>query len=194
MANHFSAGVRRPYLIDGYISETFGFQNAERYMALVFKVDPQTVVAALQNGAFYVFNPPSRYTSPTHLVHGENAWLVDYSVSCQASGPVVPQQIWLPQEECERKNFVENAQFRVPAFFVNRNGSLGVPISNAGHMQLRDGQLTQSLSENTQLRIRLFVCTHLLAARSPSLMLCILVARLYSHRSQNWTEGQYVPK
>ena len=178
MANRFCPpNVRRPYLIDGYISATFGFQDAERYMAMVFKVDPQKVVAALEDGAFYVFNYPSRYTSPTHLVNGKNAWLLDYSVSRRDVGPVVPQQLWHPEKK-KYKNLVLNAQFHVPVFFVNRNGSLGVRISNAGHMQLRDGHLEQSLSHKTGLTIRLVVCTHLLDACSPSLMLRILVARL----------------
>ena len=122
MANH-SRRVPRAYLIDGYISFTFGFQTAERFMARIFKLDPSSVVATLENGAFYVFNLPSCYNSPTHLIYGQNTWLVDYSASRRPRGPVVPQQIWLPQGEGERKTFLEDAQFRVLAFFVNMDWS-----------------------------------------------------------------------
>jgi hypothetical protein len=128
-------------------------------MARIFKLDPSSVVATLENGAFYVFNHPLCYNSPSHLVHGQNAWLVDYSASCWPRGPILPLQIWLPQGEGERETLVEDAQFRVPTFFVNRDGSLGVPITNAGHMQLRDGHLAQSVSDNSSLKIRLAVCT-----------------------------------
>ena len=142
------------YLIDGFISATFGPRDAERYMAMVLKVNPRTVVAALDNGAFYVFNPPSRYTPPTCVINRKWAWLFDYSISYRAIGTVVPQRLY--------RNFVDNIQYRVPAFFVNRNGSLGVPISNAGHIQLRDGHLAQSLSHKPMLTIRLVVRTHFL--------------------------------
>ena len=41
MANHLRP-VPRAYLIDGYISFTFGFQTAEHYMARIFKLDPRS--------------------------------------------------------------------------------------------------------------------------------------------------------
>ena len=121
MANH-SHPVPRAYLVDGYISFTFGFQTAERYMDRIFKLDSSSVVAAFEKGAFYIFNHPSCYNSPT-LVYGQNTWLVDYSASRWPRGPVVPQQILLPQGEGERKTFVDDAQFRVLAFFVNMDWS-----------------------------------------------------------------------
>ena len=48
----------------------------------------------------------------------------------------------------------------MPIFFVNINGTLGVPVMNAaaGHMQLRDADLPPSLLNETMTKIRIAVC------------------------------------
>lgn len=157
MASH-SRPVPRAYLIDGYILSTFGFQTAERYTARIFKLDPSSVVATLENGAFYVFNHPSCYNSPTHLVYGQNTWLVDYSASrwptwsCRTPANLASS----------RRRRTQNLRGRcsIPCAGVLCEYGLvsGVPIANAGHMQLRDGHLAQPVSDNFSLKIRLAVC------------------------------------
>lgn len=167
------------YLVDGYISYTFGSEDAEYYMAILFREDARKVVATRdKNGAFLVFNKPSRFSPPTATINGRNAWLVDYAI--RSAGTVVPQRLWSPRSEDDCIALVDNAQFHVPVFFVNASGSLGVPVRNAseGNMQLVGGQFQHPLSDNTFLTIRIAVCTHSFHARSPSLTIRIVVAGL----------------
>jgi hypothetical protein len=175
--------LSRDLLTDGYISYTFGPRHAEKYMAILFGVDKQIVVARCdQSGAFYVLNEPSRRSSPTVSINGQDAWLLDYDLS--SYGSVVPQELWTPQRPNELIRYVRNAQIRVPVFFVNMDGSMGVPIKNAsmGLMQLHDGQLPQPFSKSSELTVRIAVRTLFLPssshAHSPSLTGCIVVARL----------------
>lgn len=171
--------LSRDLLTDGYISYTFGPRHAEKYMAILFGVDKQMVVAKCdQSGAFYVLNEPSRRSSPTVSINGQDAWLLDYDLS--SYGSVVPQELWTPQRPNALIRYVRNAQIRVPVFFVNMDGSMGVPIKDAsmGLMQLDGGQLPQPFSKSSELTIRIAVCTLFPHAHSPPLTGCVVVARL----------------
>src|SRR5882762_10942507 len=84
-----------------------------------------------------LFRSPSHYSPPIRTQYGDT-WVLDYGV--RSGGSVVPQQLWAPQGQGDRRRYVDQAQFRMPIFFVNMNGALGVPVMNAaaGHLQLRD--------------------------------------------------------
>lgn len=130
MANHLRP-VPRAYLIDGYISFTFGFQTAEHYMARIFKLDPRS--SQLLRMA------PSTSLIILRIIINLLIWYMDKTPGlliilplAGQRGPVVPQQIWLPQGEGERKTFVEDAQFRVLAFFVNMDWSQAYPSRTPG--------------------------------------------------------------
>jgi hypothetical protein len=155
------------YLTDGYLSYTFGVHNMERYLVRLFQVVTPFIQAIRhQSGAFYVFNHPSHYISPATSVQRRDAWPLDYAV--RSGGSVVPQQIWFPQGQGDRRRYVDQAQFRMPVFFVNMDGSLGVPVMNAaaGHMQLRDADLPPQLVDKTAIKIRIGVCVRSLPAYS----------------------------
>jgi hypothetical protein len=152
----------RDYLTDGYISYTFGPQNAEVYIPHLFNVDPTAVwVIRHESGAFSAFNHPAappQFNPPAVALHEQNAWLLDFAV--RFGGSVVPQQPWTPQGQGDRRRYVEQALFRLPMFFINTNGSLGVPVLNAaaGHMQLRDVVLPPQLFDKKTIKIRINVC------------------------------------
>jgi hypothetical protein len=126
---------------------------------------------------------------PALSINRQNGWLLDYDVSHvtgsrSASGSVVRQTFWLPQDQ-RREAFIANTQIRVPVFFVNVNGSLGVPLmdplaSESRNQELHDEQLQVQLSNSndTKITIRIAVCTHSFSARPPPLTVCIVVARL----------------
>lgn len=180
----------RDYLTDGYLSYTYTSRNAEQYLVVLFKVDARSIVALRdQSGAFYVFNPPSHYSPPHRQIRGQDAWVLDYAV--RSGGSVVPQQLWFPQGQGDRRRYVELAQLHMPVFFVNSDGSLGVPVMNAavGQMQLHGEHLPPQLIDRTTIKIRICVCTRSLPARSPPLTVCIAVARLCSLRTASPTEG-----
>ena len=161
----------RDFLTDGYISYTFTPRNAEGYLVQLFKVDATSVQAIRhQSGAFYVLNRPSHSTPPALLVNGQDAWLLDYAV--RSGGSVVPQQLWFPQGQGDRRRYVDQAQFRMPIFFVNMDANLGVSIMSAaaGQMQLRGADLPPPLADKTTIRIRIGVCSLSLLARSHYLL------------------------
>jgi hypothetical protein len=151
--------LSRDYLTDGYISYTFTSRNAEFYVVHLFKRDAPSVQAIRdRSGAYSVFIPPSHFSPPIRTPYGDT-WVLDYAV--RTGGSVVPQQLWAPQGQGDRRRYVDQAQFRMPIFFVNANGGLGVPVMNAaaGHMQLRDVYLPSSLIDKTTTKIRIGVCT-----------------------------------
>ena len=150
-------------LTDGYLSRTFTPQRAEHIIVkLLFNVGNSASIETIPDpngsGAYFVFNRPSFY-SPTPLtINGRGAWVLDYAV--RAGGSVVPQQLWVPQGQGDSRHYVEHAQFRMPVFFVNMNGDLGVPVMNAaaGHMQLRGAHPLPLLFNMTTTKIRICVC------------------------------------
>ena len=160
--------LTRDYLTDGYTSYTYTSRNAEKYVGVLFKVDAKLVVAFRddKSGAYYVFNPPSHYSPPNCQIFGRNAWILDYAVN-RSGGSVVPQQLWLPQGQGDRRRYVEQAQLHMPVFFFNMDGSMGVPVMNAavGQVQLLRGRyLPPQLADRTTIKIRICVCTRSLPA------------------------------
>jgi hypothetical protein len=155
-----SPQLTRDYLTDGYISYTFNSRNAECYVVHLFRRDAALVQAFRDGNAYSVFIPPSHFSPPIRTHYGDT-WVLDHPV--RTGGSVVPQQIWAPQGQGDRRRYVDQAQFRMPIFFVNMNGGLGVPVMNAaaGHMQLRDAYLPPSLMDKTTAKIRIGVCARL---------------------------------
>ena len=164
MSHHHSQPLQltRNFLTDGYISYTFNPQMAEFFLVhLLFKVGNSASIEAIRDpsgsGAYLVFNQPSHYSPPPLTMHGHGAWVLDYNV--RQGGSVVPQELWVPQGQGDRRRYVDQARFRMPVFFVGANGSLGVPILNAaaGDMQLRDVYLPPPLQDKTTTKIRIAV-------------------------------------
>ena len=191
-SDHHAANLTHDHLTDGYISRTFGPRVAGGYIAHLFGVDAATIQAIRQTDAFYVFNPPPYYIPPALSVHGRDAWLLDFAVINKSGGSIVPQQLWSPQGQGDRRRYVDQMQFRLPMFFVNMNGDLGVPVTNAaaGVMQLRGVNLPPQLADKNTIKIRINVCIHFLPAHSPSLTVCtVAVAGLSALRIPGPTEG-----
>ncbi|KAI0285882.1 hypothetical protein BGY98DRAFT_245073 [Russula aff. rugulosa BPL654] len=150
----------RTVLNDGYISYTFRPQMAEFFLVqLLFKVGNSASIETIRDpngsGAYFVFNHPSHYSPPPLTITGRGAWVLDYAV--RSGGSVVPQELWFPQGPGDRRRYVDQAQFRMPVFFIGRDGSLGVPVINAaaGQIELRDIVLPPPLLDKTTAKIRI---------------------------------------
>ena len=148
-------------LTDGYISYTFNPPIAEFFLAHLFKVDNTASIEVIRdpNGsdAYFVFNHPSYLSPPPLTINGRGAWVLDYNV--RSGGSVVPQELWFPRVQGDRRRYVDQARFRMPIFFVGIDGSLGVAVLNAaaGHMQLRDAHLPPLLQGKLTVKIRIAV-------------------------------------
>ncbi|KAI9440514.1 hypothetical protein H4582DRAFT_1811442 [Lactarius indigo] len=95
-----------------------------------------------------------------HISNGRCAWLLDYDITSRRGGTVVPQQLWSSQGQGDWRRYVEQAQLHIPVFFVNADGSLGVPVSHAaaGQMSLRLANEPAPLGDRTTTKIRISVC------------------------------------
>jgi hypothetical protein len=186
--------MARPSLhIDGYISLTFTPQVASIYLCYLFKVsDPRMVQAIDVEGSprtFFVTNAMPHCT-PHHIGHNRYAWLLDHAM--RPGGTVVPQQLWSPQGQGDWRRYVEQAQLHLPVFFVNVDGSLGVPIAYAavGQMSLRNAHEPPPLGDRTTTKIRISVSFSYLDARLYSLTAAVItVARLCDIRTAGTAQG-----
>ena len=71
---------------------------------------------------------------------------------------VVPQQIWTPPNQSDWRRYVEQANLRMPVFFVQNDGTIGLPLARALSGQralLRCGDTPAPLGggHSTQIRI-----------------------------------------
>jgi hypothetical protein len=149
------------------------------------------IQAFLHKGAFFVWNQPTIWAQPPLNFDGRHGWLLDYRI--RPGGSVVPQQLWFPQGQGDRRCYVERAEFQLPLFFVNADGTLGVPIVNAaaGQMCLRGAAEPAPLGDKTTTKIRIAVCTLTLPCARPSLISYVAVARVCALRTAGPTEGSY---
>jgi len=77
--------------------------------------------------------------------------------------------MWFPQGQGDWRFYVERGQLQLPLFFVNADGTLGVPIEDAaaGQMCLRGAGEPASFGNKTTAKIRIGVCTLASAMRAP---------------------------
>ncbi|KAF8261608.1 hypothetical protein EI94DRAFT_782792 [Lactarius quietus] len=88
---------------------------------------PIRVVA--HNGAWYLPHNVNSVQGTSPGVPFQTTLLLDYNTR-STRGTVVPQQRWTPADEVDVRRHVEGAVLLLPVFFVNRNGSIGFPLSD----------------------------------------------------------------
>ncbi|KAI0255841.1 hypothetical protein BJV78DRAFT_577941 [Lactifluus subvellereus] len=146
-------------LVDGYIAYTFTPQAAAVYLRQLCKINNPREVQTFSihgwPGAFFITNPPMNHCRAHHIGNNQYAWLLDCAI--RHGGTVVPQLLWSPQGQGDWRRYVEKAQLHLPVFFVNADGSLGVPVAYAaaGQMSLRNGKEPPPLGDKTTTKIRI---------------------------------------
>lgn len=146
------------FLTDGYIAYAFTQQAASVYLSYLFKLDSAMVKPFFYKGAFFVCHEPTIATLPPLIVNGRPAWLLDHPI--RPGGSVVPQEIWLP-DLGDWRRYIEQAQLQFPLFFVDADGTIGVPVTDvdAGQMTLDGAQDRVPFGDKTTTKIRVCVCT-----------------------------------
>ncbi|KAN0131711.1 hypothetical protein V8E53_010553, partial [Lactarius tabidus] len=148
-------------LVDGYISQTFRSRAAEQYFLKLLKnssIPPHATspsTGAGRGGCFFFV-----YTVPPHIAaqfpNPPSLWLLDRGIVVR--GTVVPQNMWSPHSDAERRRYVERAELQLPVFFEDKDGGLGLSleasIDGPGHV-LRDANDLALLGQTTTTHIRI---------------------------------------
>ena len=154
-------------LVDGFISHTFSPQDAQDFLALLFKTSDflqQISYSNLKGVRCFIRNVP--YVQPPSLgLPAQNTFLpLDFSVQT-TEGTVVPQRRWTPTAVVDVRRHVESGVLELPIFFVNHNGGIGFRLSDilqGRHHDLYNGDEEAPLAGKTTITIRINVSSHML--------------------------------
>ncbi|VDB84966.1 unnamed protein product [Peniophora sp. CBMAI 1063] len=126
------ASVSQHMLIHGYIATTFGTYGEKAYCAIIKCGLEQIPLMFSMPGCTGVYTVPQN--ALPHLpqglqsADGTPAVLLDRIID-QTRGPVVPQEVWMPKSPRVYDQHVLRAVLRPPIFFVQTDGSVGIPLS-----------------------------------------------------------------
>ncbi|KAI9458215.1 hypothetical protein BJY52DRAFT_442122 [Lactarius psammicola] len=146
---------------DGYLVRMFGHRDAAFFIESLLKMNARDVhlvsnVPGL-HGALMVSRPSVSGTQADVLANnGHPLWLLDFVPLPRVT--VVTQQIWSPPNQSDWRRYVEQAHLRMPVFFVQNNGVIGLPLSRAAvgdTSSLRNADKAAPLGggHSTQIRI-----------------------------------------
>jgi hypothetical protein len=96
-------------------------------------------------------------------------WLLDFIPMPMFH--VVPQQIWAPPNQSDWRRYVEQASLRMPVFFIQNNGAIGLPLAqalNGDRALLRGAGTPAPLGGGHSTQIRIAVSRASLSLPSPS--------------------------
>jgi hypothetical protein len=154
--------VLQTLLIDGYISQTFQSRAAEQYFLDLLKstsIPPYgTYHTKRKVYLFYVHSRlvpphiPAQFSNPPDL------WLLDYGIVNR--GTVVPQTMWSPISLIDIRRHIETAELRMPVFFEDKDGRVGISLGECVDGQCRallDPKGPAPLGQKTTTHIRIVV-------------------------------------
>ena len=146
---------------EGYIMRMFGRRDAVFFIESLLKMDAREVNLVRNvpgwNNALMSTMPSirdARYAAVTPS--NQPLWLLDFIPMPMFH--VVPQQIWAPPNQSDWRRYVEQASLRMPVFFIQNNGAIGLPLAQAlnGDRALLRGANTPAPlggGHSTQIRI-----------------------------------------
>lgn len=119
---------------EGFLTKMFGRQGAAFYIESLLKVDAKGVYLyknvpgwpnALMSSSLSTQDAPYAALTP---INGP-LWLLDFVPV--ATYNVIPQKIWTPPNQSDWRRYVEQASLRMPIFFIQNNGTTGLPLVRA---------------------------------------------------------------
>jgi hypothetical protein len=150
--------AQQQLLIDGYLAHMFGALAAERYHVSLLKRESQHInwQTKVSGSLVFFFAPAPR----DGLGPDRGYWIIDYVT--KDTGPVIPQQIWAPQNSSDAlRRYVEHEQMCPPIFLVHRDSvDLGFPLTDAAAgncMSLRGADQTAPVGSGVHAQIRINV-------------------------------------
>jgi hypothetical protein len=145
----------------------FGRRDAAFFIESLFKVNVRDVFLFENipgwHNALMVPNPPvndGRYDA----ISPNNQPLRLLDIIPLPMYDVVPQKIWTPPNQSDWRRYVEQASLRMPVFFIQNDGAIGLPLVRALSGQralLRGGDTPAPLGGGHSSQIRIAVSTSL---------------------------------
>jgi hypothetical protein len=146
---------------DGFLVRMFGQRDAVFFIESLLKMNARDIhlVGNVPGwpSALMVQRPSVGDTHFDALVNNTTPlWILDFIPP--PIYQVVPQQIWTPPNQSDWRRYVEQASLRMPVFFVQNNGAIGLPLPRAAvgdTASLRGADTAAPLGggHSTQIRI-----------------------------------------
>ena len=118
----------------GYLVRMFGPRDAAFFIESLLKTSAREVylvgnVPGWPNAL--MVSQPSVPDSRGDALYNDRhpLWLLDFIPPTH--GSVIPQKIWSPPNQSDWRRYVEQATLRMPVFFVQNNGIIGLPLPRA---------------------------------------------------------------
>jgi hypothetical protein len=138
----------------------FGRGDAAFFIQSLFKVNVRDVylvgnVPGWPNA--FMTRTPSTNDARVDAIDPNNRplWLLD--IIPPSMNHVVPQQMWTPPNQSDWRRYVEQANLRMPVFFIQNDGTIGLPLARAitGDRALRGANMPAPLGggHSTQIRV-----------------------------------------
>ena len=174
----------------------FGRRDAALFIESLLKVNVRDVVLYEKvhewHNALMVSNPSindGRYVA--FAPNNQPLWILDI-----IPGPtdnVVPQRIWTPPNQSDWRRYVEQARLCMPIFFIQNDGTIGLPLVRALSGQrglLRCGDTPAPLGGGHSTQIRIAVSAALSPPLQPPPSPPFFFLRL-SFRLKTWPASQW---
>ena len=159
---------------DGFLVRMFGQRDAAFFIESLLNMNARDVylvgnVPGWPN-ALMVQRPSVGDTRYDALVNNHPLWLLDFIPL--PIFHVVPQKIWTPPNQSDWRRYVEQANLRMPVFFVQNDGAVGLPLPRAAvgdttSLRPADSAAPLGGGHSTQIRIAVSAPFPLLLLYSP---------------------------
>ncbi len=152
--------IRSDSFLDSFLVQMFGSRDAAFFIEALLKVRARDVYLVGNvpgwPDALMVSRPSVRDNRYVAVVKNQTLWILDYVSSSPNS--VVPQEMWIPPNHSDWRQYVKQAHLCMPIFFIQHNGTIGLrlPRATVGDTAgLRGADIAAPLGggHSTQIRI-----------------------------------------
>ena len=145
----------------------FGRRDAAFFIESLLKVDVGEVYLVKNvpgwHNALMTQRPSINNTRVDAIdLNNRPLWLLD--IIPPPMYDVVPQKIWTPPNQSDWRRYVEQASLRMPVFFIQNDGAIGLPLARAlagDRASLRFAEMPAPLGGGHSTQIRIAVSTSL---------------------------------
>src|SRR6266850_5216526 len=145
---------------DGFLVRMFGERDAAFFIESLLKMNAREVYLVGNvpgwPDALMVQRPSVGDTRYDVMANNSPLWLLDFIP--RPIYRVVPQKIWTPPNQSDWRRYVEQTNLRMPVFFVQNNGTIGLPLARAAvgdtaSLRRADSAAPLGGGHSTQIRI-----------------------------------------